>query len=62
MKHTFLREGQTKEALVEFLRTQDRFSMGNECLKFEKGFAPKKWFAGEAFSIEDRIPSDWTLL
>ena len=25
-------------------------------------FAPQKWFAGEAFSIEDRIHSDWTLL
>lgn len=39
MKHTFLREGHTKEALVGFLRTQDRFSMGNECLRFEKSFA-----------------------
>jgi len=48
MKHTFLREGQTKEALVDFLRTQDRFSMGNECLRFEKGFAA---FQGRKFAI-----------
>jgi CDP-6-deoxy-D-xylo-4-hexulose-3-dehydrase len=48
MKHTFLREGQTKEALVNFLRTQDRFSMGNECLKFEKSFAE---FQGRKFGI-----------
>lgn len=48
MKHTFLREGQTKEALVEFLRTQDRFSMGNECLKFERGFAE---FQGRKFAV-----------
>jgi len=48
MKHTFLREGQTKEALGEFLRTQDRFSMGNECLRFEKRFAD---FQGRKFAI-----------
>jgi len=48
MKHTFLREGQTKEALVEFLRTQDRFSMGNECLRFEKAFAN---FQGRKFAV-----------
>lgn len=48
MKHTFLREGHTKEALIEFLRTQDRFSMGNECLRFEKGFAQ---FQGRKFAV-----------
>lgn len=25
-------------------------------------FAPKKWFAGEKFSIEDRIPGNWNLV
>lgn len=39
MKHAFLNEYATKQALAEFILKADKFSMGEECKKFEKNFS-----------------------
>jgi CDP-6-deoxy-D-xylo-4-hexulose-3-dehydrase len=39
MKNAFLHEQETLSALVEFLRTADRLSMGEQCRIFEETFA-----------------------
>lgn len=42
VKSSFYNEAKTKEALIEFIRTSDRFSMGEKCLEFEANFAKKQ--------------------
>lgn len=39
MKHTFLNETETKQALAEFILKAERLSMGEQCAAFEKEFA-----------------------
>ncbi len=41
MKNTFLNDYETRKALSEFVLQNDRFSMGQKCLEFEKVFS--KW-------------------
>lgn len=41
MKNTFYKESETKEALIEFIRSAEKLSMSDQCLKFESNFA--KW-------------------
>jgi CDP-4-dehydro-6-deoxyglucose reductase, E1 len=42
MKNAFLREQETKEALANFIRSADKLSMGEQCLRFEEVFAAKQ--------------------
>lgn len=42
MKHTFLREQETKKALADFIVQSDKLSMGEKCSEFEKVFAKKQ--------------------
>jgi CDP-6-deoxy-D-xylo-4-hexulose-3-dehydrase len=39
MKTTFFRENDVKIALADFIRSADKLSMGEQCLKFEKAFS-----------------------
>jgi CDP-4-dehydro-6-deoxyglucose reductase, E1 len=39
MKNAFLREEETKEALVAFIRSANKLSMGEQCGRFEEAFA-----------------------
>lgn len=39
IKSTFYKEEQTKEKLIDFIRTATQLSIGKECEKFEKSFA-----------------------
>lgn len=39
MKSAFLNEFETKQALIKFIEKTNRFSMGQECSKFEKNFS-----------------------
>lgn len=39
VKNTFIREKETKRALVNFLADSDKLSMGEKCKSFEKAFA-----------------------
>ena len=39
MKHAFLNERETREALSQFVLRAERFSMSSECLSFERKFA-----------------------
>tara|TARA_B100000745_G_scaffold76795_1_gene46476 strand:+ start:1991 stop:3160 length:1170 start_codon:yes stop_codon:yes gene_type:complete len=41
MEKSFFKNEETKEALIEFIRNTDRFSMGQQCAEFETAFA--KW-------------------
>ena len=38
-KHSFFRNTEAKQALAEFILQNDRFSMGEQCARFEKRFA-----------------------
>ncbi|TSC80388.1 MAG: hypothetical protein G01um101425_42 [Candidatus Peregrinibacteria bacterium Gr01-1014_25] len=42
MKSTYFREEETREALIAFLRSTNRLSMGEQCGAFEKAFASKQ--------------------
>ena len=39
MRYAFLNEAETKEKLADFIRGAEKFSMGEECAKFERKFA-----------------------
>ena len=39
MKNAFLREAETKAALADFIRSADKLSMGEQCLRFEEALA-----------------------
>jgi len=39
MKHAFVREQETKEALADFIRSAGKLSMGEQCERFEEKFA-----------------------
>jgi len=41
VKSTFYKEKETKNKLIQFIKTSDKLSFGSECEKFEKNFA--KW-------------------
>ena len=42
MKSTFYKEEETKKALANFILEAEMLSMGEECKKFEYGFAQKQ--------------------
>jgi len=39
MKHSFYNNNEVRNALADFVRESDRFSMGEQCAQFEKSFA-----------------------
>lgn len=59
IKSTFLREAETKEKLINFLRKTSIFSMSKECQKFEKAFAKKQ---GRKFAVFTNSGSSANLL